>query len=309
MSTYWKAIIAITIASIFWGSAGIVGKILLRSFSPFEVAFLRSCVASLFMIPIFLKQKRVPVKRILIDIVPIAALSAINIVFYYIGLQWTTVNASAVMYAATPLLVALISSITIHEHVSVQQIVGVIVGFIGVLSIILLPALGHPEVGFGTPIGNLLLLVAVTSWSFYIVGSRYLTNTKKYQPLTVTAVSMFVSVVLLGFINLFAPHHGSVQSLLQPNIIVNLLYLGFFVTVITYTLFQWAMQHVSSTNASLTNYLQPIFAFYFAWIFLSEHITFIFLIGSILVLLGVFLVTGEKMTAHARALRGRRRNG
>ena len=242
------------------------------------------------------------------DIVPIAALTTLNIGFYYLGLQWTTVNASAVMYAATPLLVALISSITIRERISPQQYIGVVIGFIGVLSIILLPTLGHPDVGFGTPEGNLLILIGVTAWALYIVGSRHLTNTKKYQPLMITSISMFVSAIILGFINIFVPHHVSIQTMLQPGVIGNLLYLGFFVTVVTYALFQWAMQHVSSTNASLTNYLQPIFAFYFAWIFLGEHITAVFLFGSVLVLVGVFLVTGERVKAHMHAFRERRRN-
>ncbi len=309
MSNYAKAIIAVIIASVFWGSAGIVAKVLLVHFDPFTIALLRAILASVFILPIFFRQKLPSFGSIIKDIVPISMLSAINIGIYYIGMQRTTVNASAVMYAATPLLVTIIATVTIHEQMSVKKIVGIIIGFIGVLSFLILPELGRGDVGFGTPVGNLILLVAILSWSGYIVGSRYLTNTKRYNPMLITSVSMFTSVVFLLIVNLFVPHHIETAAFTNFTIIANFLYLGLFVTVVTYVLFQWAIGQLSSTTASLTNYLQPIFAFFFAWIFLGERITPAFLFGSLLVLLGVFIVTGDRLLEHVRLFKAKRRNG
>jgi len=306
MSIRMRAIIAIVIASILWGSAGIVAKNLLHYFDPFFITLLRAVIASLCIMPVFLKQRHYSIKKIFFEVVPITVFSSINFAFYYIGMQYTTVNASAVMYAATPLLVVIISSLTIREYISTKKIVGIIIGFLGIMSILLLPSIGRGDIGFGTLKGNALLLVAILGWAFYNVGSRYLANVKKYPPLFITAISMFSTAVLLAVVNIFVPHHSNMKELLNPVVITNLLYLGFFVTVVTYGLFQWAIQHLSSTTASLTNYLQPIFAFYFAWIFLGERITIAFLLGSLLVLVGVFIATSEQATEYVRIIREKR---
>ena len=306
MSTYKKAIIAIIIASVLWATAGIIAKTLLRSFDPFIITFIRAVIGSACMLPFFLRQKRYPLKNTMTEVVPVALFSSLNFAFFYLGIQYTTVNASSVMYASTPLLVMVIAAFTIHERITPRKFAGIIIGFIGVVSILLLPSIGKGDIGFGTLRGNLLLLVAVSGWSSYIVGSRYLVNVKRYPPMYITAISLFVSMIVLGAVNLFVPHHSDIRALLEPGNILNFIYLGLFVTVVTYVLFQWAIQHLSSTTASLTNYLQPIFAFYFAWIFLGERITVTFLLGSLLVLLGVFIATSQRATTYVRELRERR---
>ena len=303
MSIRTKAILAIIIASLLWATNVVVAKSLLINFDPLFIALVRSSIASLFMIPIVLREKRYPIKLMLKDVVPVTSLSAINIALYYSGLHKTTVNASAIIYAATPLVVVIISIFTIHEHISLQKIIGIIIGFIGVLSFILLPSIGRGDVGFGTPVGNGILLIAVVAWASFIVGSRYLTNIKHYTPLFVTSLSIFSSAVMLFFVYLMVPHRINITVLFTPQVIVSFLYISFFVTVVTYVLFQWAIHKLSSSTASLTNYLQPMFAFYFAWLFLGERITPAFLFGSLLVLLGVFIASANKLTTIARTLR------
>lgn len=305
MSPRTKAFLAIVVVSLLWSTAGIVGKILLKTFDPFTLAFLRYFIASIIVLPFFLKQKHGSVKKMLIDVIPIALLSSLNVALFYIGLPKTTVNATAVMYAATPLIVATIAYLTIHERLTKMKILGIIVGFIGVLTFLLFPALGRGEIAFGSVTGNLIMLLGVCSWAAFNVGSRFLTTTKQYSPFQVSAISMFVSVPVYLLIMMFSPPVNLFTTLFDFNTIMLLLYLGIFLTVLTYSLFLWAIKHSSSTTSSLTHYLQPIFAFYFAYIFLGETITSNFLLGSLLVLLGVFLATGTRLMQELRKILGR----
>jgi drug/metabolite transporter (DMT)-like permease len=87
-----------------------------------------------------------------------------------------------------------------------------------------------------------------------------------------------------------------------------LLYYGAAVTVVTFLLHQWAIQHSSATTASLTNYLQPVFAFIYNTIFIGETITVEFLLGSLLVLFGVFIATSDKATEYIHTLKAKRLN-
>jgi len=308
MSTHTKAIGAIVIVSILWGTAGIVGKILLQYFDPFFIALIRHLIAAICILPLFLRQHQYPIKKVIRGVVPITSLIAFNIMLYYVGLQNTTVNSSYVIYATTPLLVALISTVTIREVLSKNKFIGILVGFIGILSIFVFPYFIQGSNKFGTPVGNLIIFLAVLGWSAYTVGSRYLTNTKKYSPLYITSISMFASVFIIAFVNLVVPHRIDLNALLRPSIIFTFLYLGLFLTVVTYALYQWAIQRTSSATAALTNYLQPIFAFYFTWIFLGERLTLTFILGSILVLAGVFIATGGKTAEYINAFREKQQN-
>jgi drug/metabolite transporter (DMT)-like permease len=308
MSTRAKAILAIVIASIFWATSGITGKELLQHFDPFFVSLIRQLVASLCILPLFLKQPRYPIKKVMREVVPIASLVAWNMTFYYLGLRKTTVDASYILYAATPLLVSLVSAFTIKEYLSAKKMFGVVVGFIGVLSIFVLPGIGRGAPVFGTLTGNILIFIAVLGWATYTVGSSYLINTKGYSPFYVTYVSILTSTVIIAIVNLFVAHHIETDILLRPPIILTFLYLGLFITVAPYVLYQWAIKNTSSATASFTNYLQPVFAFYFSWIFLGEQITTAFLFGSILVLVGVFIATSEKTREYIRIFREKRRS-
>ncbi len=302
VSTETLAIIAIIIASLFWGTAGVAAKILLRSFDPFTLAFMRYVVASLCILPLLWRQKFPPLKKIIFDIVPVALLGAGNIAFFYLGIAKTTVNTGAIIYAATPLLVTALARLTIGERITSMKFLGIMVGFFGVATFFILPALGRKEAVFGTTEGNALILVAVLSWALYTVASKSLTTTKGYSPILVTAVYMFISIPVFFLLMLptFSPH--ILEPLEQTKTVLLLLYTGFFVTTVTYVLFQWAIKHSSTTMASLTNYLQPVFAFYFANLFLGEKITKNFLLGSLLVLVGVFLVTGTRIVKEARKI-------
>jgi drug/metabolite transporter (DMT)-like permease len=73
------------------------------------------------------------------------------------------------------------------------------------------------------------------------------------------------------------------------------LYMGLFGTFATYVLYQYAVKHLPSLTVSLTSYIQPITTATLAMIFLGERLTAPFIIGSMLVFAGIFLVSEIKL--------------
>ena len=75
------------------------------------------------------------------------------------------------------------------------------------------------------------------------------------------------------------------------NVLLAVIYMGFCGTFLTFILYQYAIKQVSALTVSLSSYIQPITTAIVAIIFLGEKLTVYFVIGSIMVFLGIFLAS------------------
>lgn len=309
MSSRTKAIIAIFIASILWASSGTVSKLLFPVIDPIPLAMLRLGIASAVLVPIFFIRKHPPVIKMLLDMWPVTLAAFLNFFFFTVGVSKTTANASTVIYTTTPLLTLLLAKATIQEYSNKRKLAGIIIGLVGVMTILLLPVLTRKQSFNGDLVGNLLIICAVCCWTYYIVGSRKLIAHLHYESLTITTVIISVSFVLMALLTCLTPHRPILPAAVSGIHPFLLLYFGVAVTVVTFALQQLTIQLSSATTASLTNYIQPVFSFTYNAIFLGEMLTPEFLFGSILVLVGVFIVTSEQASSYVNAFRARKRNG
>lgn len=290
MSSRTKALIAIILAALLWSTAGL-SKIVVRELDPYVAAFLRLFVAAIVILPFFLREK-VNRKHIVRDLVPLSLLATGNILFYYMGLSTSTANAATLIYAGAPMLTAILAHYFINERLNKQKVLGILIGFVGILFIAVLPILTRGET-VGTLSGNIFFVFAIIVWSLYTIGSRRAIADKGYSPLTVTGVFFFTASVVFAVVNVFTFQTRYIGIIAQPSTLLLVLLLGIIVTVLTYLLFQWAVKHSSATTASLQNYIGPIFSILVNVTFLKETITPAFLIGTALVLTGVVITSGS----------------
>lgn len=283
MSSRTKALFAIIAAALLWSTAGL-SKILVRELDPYLAAFLRFFVASVVILPIFLASKKS--KHMIRDLVPISLLATANILFYYIGLSLSTANAATLIYAGAPMLTATLAHMLIGERLNKQKITGILIAFLGILFITAFSV-------SGTPVGNVFFVIAIVVWSLYTIGSRQAIATRGYSPIVLSSVFFFVTTGVFFLISLFTFKPSYIPVLTAPSTILLILHLGILVTVATYLLYQWAIQHSSATTASLQNYIGPIFSILVNVTFLGETITPGFLAGTALVLTGVIIASGS----------------
>ncbi|MFZ5845390.1 MAG: DMT family transporter [Patescibacteria group bacterium] len=300
MSSRTKALIAIVATSLLWSTAG-VAKIVVRVMDPFTTAFLRFALASLIILPFFLKEKRRP-QTWLRDLGILSLGSAANVGLFYLGIRTSTANAATIIYAGVPLVTLILARRLIGEVVTIKKLVGIIVGLVGVLTIAVLPTLERGEVLSGDFRGNLFYLAAVIIWSLYTVGSRHAMAVRGYSPITVSAVSIFVPAAVFAPLIPFTFRPGYFAILTQPIILLLIFHLAIVVTVFTYLLFQWAIQNSSATTASLKQYLEPVFSILFNVTFLGESLTRGFLLGTLLVFTGVAIASGANLVAELKRI-------
>ena len=218
--------------------------------------------------------------------------STINLTYFMLGIAYTTATASQVIYAAIPILVLLFGKYFQRHTHSYRKIGGVVVGFMEILLIIYLSILEKGTTITGSFIGNWLIIIAMLGWTAYLLSSKHLT--RYFTPLeigsTIITVGFFVSTVVLM---LHLGGKGTIGSLALPALGAAF-YMGFFGTFATYILYQYAVKHLSSLTVSLTSYIQPITTAFLAILFLGEQLTTPFIIGSMLVFAGIFLVSEIK---------------
>jgi len=297
------ALLAIIGSSFFFSLPPVIFKVLYKSFEPMPLSFIRFTLAFLFILPFFLKEKNDNVKNILKLTLPISFLSTANVLLFAYGIARTSADSASIIYTIVPLLVAVLSYFILKERFTIHKVLGILIGFAGIMFIIILPIIQKGTNGGGDFFGNLLIFIASISWAGYAIGSRHL-STKKISVLSLATTSFFSAAVFSFIITVLAAKKDFISPLFNLNTTLLILLLSCVTTVASFMLYQWAIKHSSATTASLNQYLQPVFTFTLAAIVLGEKLTGEFLIGSILVFAGVFIATNatRKLAREGRFL-------
>ena len=288
-------IAAVVITPLLFSSSPIVSKILLQQFPPFSVAFLRFLIAALVIMP-FWAHKALQVPKWHLLLIPTMLFGTANITLFIIGINLTIPNASQVIYTATPLVVILFSHFFLDERLTIRKLNGIIIGLIGAVSILVLPAIRYNEAVIGNLYGNTLIAIAMLTWAGYTISSRHISTKYHYSPLFLTGLSMITTMLILGTLSfLFDDWHIVVQHITFTTFLL-ICYSGIGTTIATYFLYQWIIKHASATTASLNAYLQPPFGFFYAWLFLGTPLSWEFIVGTIITFIGVYLATSGKIS-------------
>lgn len=287
MSNKQKTLIFILIASALTGATSTVTKIGLVNFPPLTFAFIRFLIAGIVISPFLFKKNFL---KALLQLAPISFLGALNIIVFILGIKLTTATIGQLLYAGIPLLIALFLFALFKERIVRNKEIGVLIGFLGVLIVILLPIFEKGNKFSGTLLGNLLIGVGVICSSLYNIYSKR--RQQFFSPFIITAAFIWTTaIVLLPLFLWESSFHFEWWKNLTSSSIISLLYIAIFSTIIIYLLIQYAIRHGGSVSASMQYYLAPIFAYVFASLILGEQLTLGLFVGGTLALLGVYIAT------------------
>lgn len=285
------ALMTVILAALFGGGIAVFAKIGLKEIPPFIFTFLRFFIASLFLLPLFLREKAV-INRGIYKVILVSLLGTINVTLFAFGIRLTTATVGQVLYAAVPLLAVLFSGIILKEKVTLGKFVGIGLGFLGVSLIIFLPVINQGSSLRTNLLGNLLIFAAIICFSLYSVLSKKIQQ--QYSPIYLTTVFSVTTVMVLFILAI--PELKSSPDFfrsLSPGAAFSILYVGLFGSVIYYLLYQYAIKHGTPVIASLTMFLQPTATFAWAFILLGESLTPGIIIGTALAFTGILITTGK----------------
>lgn len=253
---------------------------------PIAFTVLRFIIAFLIILPVYLKHQSFKIDKQNFKWVFITSVFfTINVGLYSVGIQFTNVIISQILYAFVPIIVAILGHFLLKEKVVKHEAIGSVIAFSGLVFLIS-QSFGGQQNTFGNPLGNLIILVAVVSWSFYIILSRKIANSSSQVSMTLS--NFLVASVMLSVLVPFELK-ARLFSLSDISLlgIISLLIVAIS-SVVFINLLQAGIKRTDAFIASLFTYIGPLSAAITAVPFLGEKITINLILGGVLILFGVF---------------------
>ena len=176
------------------------------------------------------------------------------------------------------------------EPVSTNQWAGLCLGLIGAFIIIIrsFNPDGHVINSVGTPLGNLFILVGVSSYSLYLYLNQPLT--RRFSPFLLTTYNSSIAALVTLPLFLWAnSRHTTFTQILHLPAVSILIFIVLILSIGMYLLYQWGIKHTSSLTAGTTIYLSPLVSAAVAIPILGERLTPHLLFGGSAILIGVYL--------------------
>jgi drug/metabolite transporter (DMT)-like permease len=275
---------------IVWGCSFIFIKLGLEFLTPFGVAFGRCALGALALL-IYLKIKGLSLIRdrkmighlwvvaLLLNVIP-------GIFFAWAETEVTSILAG-IINAVTPLMTLIaIMLVSRSEKPTAPQVVGLLLGFLGVLTV-----LGAWQ-GLGdNPLwAILILLAAVTCYGFSFPYSRRFILPAQLAPEVMAATQVTLGAITLLPLYLF---DGIAKDEYRLGPVLAMLVLGVFGSGFAYIWNFTIMRAAGSAIASSVTYVTPLVAVLVGFVFLSEIPHWYEPVGAVIVLLGAAIAQGR----------------
>lgn len=280
-----KDFAALILLSALWGGSFIFIRIAAPAFGPILLIDVRVAMAALFLLTYAAANRGMPHLRapwrhfLFLGIVN----SVIPFVLIATAELRLPASLASILNSTTPLFGAVFAAMMIGEVFNLRKVVGLGLGFLGVVVVI---GLSPVPLNVATLISIGFSLIAAAAYG--LAGVYIKVKFPDDEPQTVAIVSLlFASLVLLPLVPVTLPHQP--PSALAVACLVGL---ALFSTAAAYLLFFRLVYDVGPVPASMNSYLVPAFGTLWGYLFLRESVGLGTLAGFVLILLSVALVSG-----------------
>ena len=210
----------------------------------------------------------------------------------------TTGTEASLLVATTPIIVFVITVIFLKYKIRTKHLIGLTIGFIGVLLIIIFETSSSLEAS-NPSLGNLLIIMSVISFSTYTVLLKQFNNTftesdPRPSSLTILAWFSFFGVIFITPLTfILNPNYLSIQEFVDIPVRIwfGIIYLGIFPTVIGFMLYVEGIKLLDPNKAVIFSNIVPIVGITLSALLLDEKINFLVHIGAlILIFISIYLV-------------------
>ena len=275
---------------VVWGCSFIFIKLGLEFLTPFGVAFVRCALGAItLLIVVKIKKIKLPsdkstwrklwILAMLLNVIP-------GILFAYAEVHVTSVLAG-IINATTPLATLIVMLIAFREErLKVEQIIGIIIGAIGVMVVLGI----WQGVGENQLTGVIALLIAVTCY-----GISFPYTVRNIIPLGLKPEAAATTQLVMAAITLlpFYLFDGISQDNYRTSSLLAMLALGILGSGVAYIWNFLIIAAAGSSIASSVTYLTPVVAIIVGWVFLGEALSWFEPVGALLVIIGAATSQGR----------------
>jgi len=281
---------------LIWGSSFLLIRIGVSELSPFQVVFIRTGIAAVGInIVLLLLGKRMPLN--LKKLFPLIVIGIGNTTIPFALITWGEVTIDSGLAAVLQSSAAFFTMLLAHfaftdERLSVKKIVGLSLGFIGVVT------LASRSWASGTLVineltGALAVVLASLFYAVFTIYSRKQINAR-YEPIVVSAGAMTFAAISSGIAMILAPYFNGQPAVMlsevSPNVLLAIGLLGLINTFVAYLLFYWVVQQLGAGRASMVTYVVPAVGLILGVIILNEPLDWQIIVGALLIFAGIAVV-------------------
>lgn len=208
---------------------------------------------------------------------------------YLAGESTVSMNISLI-YASSPVLIAMGSVLWLKEHFSMRQLWGVVLAMSGVVHVIVQGQWANLSAVKLVP-GDLWIVGAAVAWAAYALLQRRWPSVMS-STAQLAAICLGAVLVILPFAlwELASAHTPSIGANALGLMVLTALLPG----VMAYWIYGWAQKVLGASRVAVTLYLGPLYTAVVAWGVLNEPLGGFHLVGGLLILSGVALVMISK---------------
>lgn len=277
---------------LIWGTTFVSSKVLLNSgLLPADIFFVRFVMAYCCMLCI--SHKRLFANSVA-DELTLVGLGLMGGSVYFLvenmALLHSTASNVSILVSTTPLVTAMLLAIFYKsERLSMRQIFGSILAFVGVVLVVL----NGQFILHLNPLGDALALGASFTWGFYSLFMRRIMG--RYSADFITRKVFFYGLVTIlpyfAFVNSL-----NIDLLTSGNMTIwsNLIFLGIIASTGGYLLWNWVMRKLGAVKSTNFIYLQSLVAMVAGHVILGERITFMAIAGAVILIAGMILAVRKK---------------
>jgi drug/metabolite transporter (DMT)-like permease len=268
--------------SMIWGVSFLLIKMAGLSFPPVWVACLRLLLGGVVLYSILKFNKRKMFTRANLPWLVLQGLigSALPFTFFALGEQTLNSSLAGVLNATTPCFAALIGVMIGDASLTSRRILGVGLGFVGVMI-----AVSNSLQLEGSLLGVTVITLASILYAVVpYIAKRFL---KGVDPLAIAFGQVMSAGLMLIPIALF-----SRPGVISLPAIGAVIILGIFGSGVAYAMFYSVLPRISATQSSSITYIIPIWSILWGAL-AGEHIGLETLVGITIVIFGVILINTD----------------
>jgi len=280
---------------LVWGSTWLAIKIGLESVPPFYgIAFRFSLAAAVLYGIMRIRHMEIPRDRESWNL--FAAVGILSLGFPFSLIYWSeqflSSGLTSVLFAVFPFVVAIFSHFFLpDEPLDAFKIVGIVVGFIGIVVIFFR---GSAENGASGAIsllamGGVVVSTILQASSVMIVKRKG----KAMNPVTLNFGGMLVGSLTVALLAISFERISDIH--LNAKAVGSIVYLGTFGSVLTFVVYYWLLKRLEAVYLSFLTFITPIVAVFLGTIILGETLDPNTFSGAGLVLVGIAIANGKSL--------------
>lgn len=219
----------------------------------------------------------------------IGGFNAAGFILQYVGLVYTTASKTALLVDINVVAVAIVSYFAFRERLSGLQVLGVVLGSLGVVLVT-----SDKGVSFSSSelLGDILAYLAGWSWAFFIVLSKK--TLARRTAVEISSGAIASCTLFLAPVVAYLALTDNADLTVGLNGWLAAVYLGVFCTSVATLLWAMGLEGVSATASATIMLVEVVTALVIAFTLLDESLRLTAAVGAACVLAAIYLVSASE---------------